>query len=143
MDRAAGGFELLDHTADVLLLGRGCDWPELFCQMGHGLMACIGQLRTHEDDARTAELRLTAEDAPNLLHDWLAELLYNFETRRLVFRRAAFDRLEATSLQGRVVSARLELAGSRLLREVKAVTYHQLRIERSPTGWQAMVVLDI
>jgi SHS2 domain-containing protein len=27
--------------------------------------------------------------------------------------------------------------------EIKAVTYHQIQVKRSPTGWKARVIFDI
>jgi SHS2 domain-containing protein len=91
----------------------------------------------------TAEVALAADGWPSLYHDWLAELLFRFEARRQVFLSANFDRLEESGLVAAVRVGRLTTEGSRFLREVKAVTYHQLRVVPGPPGWQAGVVLDI
>lgn len=143
MTSQPAGFELRDHTADVLLVARGRDWAELFNHAGQGLMACIGELCSDWADQPPQIMELAADDLANLLHDWLTELLFGFEVRRRVFHEAWFDYLEATRLSARVRTGRLRGGASRLRREVKAVTYHQLRVEPSQVGWQATVLLDI
>jgi SHS2 domain-containing protein len=137
------GFELLDHTADVVLIARGRDVGELFTQAGLGLMACIGELAVDRERIATGRVELPADDWPSLFHDWLGELLFAFEARGQVFLGARFDRLEESGLSAEVQLGRLQRTGSRFLREVKAVTYHQLSVAPGPPIWQAGVVLDI
>jgi SHS2 domain-containing protein len=142
MTAEPAGFELLDHTADVLLLARGRDRGELFNQAGRGLMACIGNLGG-EPARKPQRLELAADDLEHLFHDWLSELLYGFEARKQVFLGATFDRLQECVLSARVDWARVDPNVSQFWREVKAVTYHQLVVEQAEVGWRATVVLDI
>jgi SHS2 domain-containing protein len=92
--------------------------------------------------------------------DWLNELLFLFETERLLVARAAvsldapaavsLDAPAAVSLDRRAVSLRAGVHGERhdparhgLKVLVKAVTYHGLAIERAAEGYVATVIFDI
>lgn len=134
-------YELFDHTADIGLRVTADDLDRLFADAAAGLFAVIAEEVEARGTEATLEFRLSAGCPEHLLVDWLSELLYVFEVRGLLLHsfdvRATERRLRATAL------SRPPDAGDRLLREVKAVTYHGLRVERTPTGWMAEVILDI
>jgi SHS2 domain-containing protein len=135
-------YELFDHTADVGLRVLARDLPSLFREAAEGLFSVIVAEIPRRGTARSIEVRLEAERADFLLVDWLNELLYVFETKRLLL--GAFDvELRGTCLRATALGRELDEERDRLLREVKAVTYHGLRVEERPDGWLAEVILDI
>ena len=135
-------YEHFEHTADLGLRIRAATLEELFAEAGLALTAALaGRL----DSVRPAEPRsinLEAADPVDLLHDWLSELLYLFETERLLFSR--FDvslppgRLTATAWGETTDPARHEIE-----LEIKAITYHGLKLESAPDGWLAEVIVDL
>ena len=46
-------------------------------------------------------------------------------------------------LRGRIHGEKYDSARHRAGTYVKAVTMHQLRVEKTPSGWQAQVYLDV
>ncbi|MHC4083509.1 MAG: archease [Planctomycetota bacterium] len=135
-------YELFEHTADLGLRVRAPDLDELFAEAGLALFSVIvddlGEVRaTH-----TIDFRIEGRDPVYLLFDWLHELLVTFDTRRLVLSefhvRVAGDGLEAEAH-----GEGLDPERHRLLHEVKAVTYHGLKLEQITEGWQAEVIVDI
>lgn len=136
-------YEVCDHTADILLRVRGRDERALFRHALAGVYAVIGELAT-TPGGETVEIALTAANREDLLHDWLAEALYYVESRRTVLDEVQFDDLSETALRARAVGRALDMDRCGFDREVKAVTYHELRVERTAAGdWTASVVLDI
>jgi SHS2 domain-containing protein len=85
-------------------------------------------------------LRGTRRD--ELLFDWLSELLYVFETERLVLAEFQVT-LQDDGLQAEAAGERLDPARHQLEHEVKAITYHNLVVEQTPEGWRAEVIVDI
>ncbi|MHC4142845.1 MAG: archease, partial [Planctomycetota bacterium] len=81
-------------------------------------------------------------DRVYLLFDWLHELLVAFETRRLVLSEFRV-RVSDTGLAAEVRGEGLDPDRHRLLHEVKAITYHGLKLEQTAAGWQAEVIVDI
>jgi SHS2 domain-containing protein len=76
--------------------------------------------------------------------DWLSELLYLHDVESLLFK--GFD-VESVGEGGLKAAAKGEpfLEGIHLINtQVKAVTYHQIRVEKEATGgWRAQVIFDL
>ena len=90
----------------------------------------------------SVEFQLEATTCEDLLIDWLNELLYTFDTRHLVLSR--FDvRVAGTQLAACASGEKLDLERHRIGCEVKAVTYHELKLMRSDTSYMAQMILDI
>ncbi len=134
--------EVFEHTADVGIRARADTVEELFAEAARGLFALMIE---NLDDVRTVEevtFQLSGDDVEELFHDWLAELLYAFNARRLAlaeFRvQLAAAQLIATA-RGEPVDPKRHEIGV----EVKAITWCGLKVERHADGWLAEVVVDI
>ena len=143
--REAGepGFVVFEHTADIGLEARGRNWPGLLEQAARGLMATIGRLKPASTPTARERIELQAPTREDLLHDWLAELLYRFETRGVLPDRITFHAADDTRLSADIVFRPVDQERSVMLREVKAVTYHDLTITPIKRGLSARVILDI
>ena len=134
--------ETFDHTADLGLRVMAADLDTLFVEAARGLFSIIVANLDHVQPVRTVEVRLAGEARDYLLFDWLSELLFVFETQRLVLADFAVH----VGDNGLTATARgepLDPARHVLANEVKAVTYHGLTLDRTPAGWQADLILDI
>jgi SHS2 domain-containing protein len=135
-------FETFEHTADVGLRIRAARLADLFAEAGRGFLALLVEDPETVREEREVRIEVEADGLENLLLDWLSELLYRFETEHLLLGRFEVSvegsRLEATARGERWDPERHELG-----QEVKAVTYHDLRVERGEDGWEAQVILDI
>ena len=108
----------------------------------HGFIEAVEVAREGRQPERTT-YRIT-EAGRAELKDWLRELIYRFETEHLLLRDI---KLQLSDGNRRL---RAECCGepadwSRHLpdNELKAVTYHGLRVEQIAGGWMAEVILDI
>jgi len=70
---------------------------------------------------------------------WLNELLYLHESEELGFAHIEIQHLDETSLKARVRGAPTQ----QWLKEIKAVTYHNLSIHESESGLEVTLVLDV
>jgi SHS2 domain-containing protein len=135
-------FEIFDHTADLGIRVCADELSGLFEEAGRALFSV---LLTNPDAVRPQErieLEIETSDQADLLHDWLAELLYRFEAERFVAVRFDVELAEA-GLRAVVHGEQLDPARHEPDTEVKAVTYHGLKIEPDGPGWLAEVILDI
>lgn len=136
------GYDILEHTADIGIRAYGKTRKELFINAATGMFGIIADL----DDVRiikTVPIRLKAPSLEELLVLWLQELLYRFDIDKILFKKFAIERMSETQLIAKVSGERLDADKHTLYRELKAVTYHELKIERLKTTWQARVIFDI
>jgi SHS2 domain-containing protein len=134
-------FELRDHTADVAVAATGDALGDLFAAVADGLAAAH-----HEDPPDVGDrfaVSVTAEARDSLLFDYCDELIYQRDVRSVlpVDNRASVEQRDGEwYLDG---SARGVPLADLAAREVKAVTYSEMTVERTDDGWRAYVVFDV
>ncbi len=131
-----------EHTADMGLEGRADTLAELFEAMGEGLAEVICPRRSVKKQKRL-QIRVESENVESLLVDYLAELLGLFNLKKLLIARVSVERIDETSVAAEVVGEPYDPARHELGDEIKAVTYHQLKVAREGDGWIGRVILDI
>ncbi len=135
-------FETFEHTADLGLRVRAADRTQLFAEAGQALLSVV--VANPESLARRVRksLRIVGQDVEYLLFDWLNELLYLFESERLLLGEFAIE-WEPEGFRATCWGELLDRRRHELLREVKAITYHRLLVREEPDGWLAEWVVDI
>jgi len=136
-------YELFEHTADLGLRVRAPDLDALFREAAEGFFAMLFEGDAPSAGAeRTFRFGLDAPRRDDLLFDWLNELLYTFDTTGCVL--GGFEvRVRGARLEATARGAPLEQGERGLLREIKAITYHGLKVEPEGDGWLAEVIVDI
>ncbi len=130
-------FEEIDHTADWAFRAYGRNLAELFENAAYALFDLQGARAGEESVSRGVEVR--GIDYPALLVNWLSELLFLQETKH-----ESYSHFQVESLNPTVLTAHIKGRPSGPLNQfVKAITYHDLKIEETPEGWQATVVVDV
>ena len=135
-------YEHFEHTADLGLRVRAPDLDTLFAEAAEALFAAIVEDLAEVQPLQRVEVRLSGDDREYLLFDWLKELLYRFDAEHLLFARFAVH-VDDHGLSGTAWGEPLDPARHVLSHEVKAITYHDLRVEPTPDGWLAEVIVDI
>jgi len=134
-------FEILDHTADVGIIAYGADLKQAFANAGRALFSLITEL----DDVKEVihrDAELTASDEESLLVEWLNELIYQFDTEGIIFKRFDIVQLDSTRLKARGYGEKVDKSRHKLKTGVKAATYHMLKVERG-NGGRVQVLFDI
>jgi SHS2 domain-containing protein len=135
-------FEFFDHQADVGVFVRASSLPGVFRGAARAMMEWIGPAPEGSMLFRE-KVSLGADDREELLVRWLQELLYLFQQRHAYV--IGFSDLEVRERRIRgIVSGKIwGESTARHYREVKAMTYHRLRIERRERIWRASFILDV
>ena len=132
-------FEEIPHTADWSFRAFGRDVRELFANAGHAIFAMQGARADERANETARVIELNAIDREALFVTWLSELLWLQEAHREVYTRFEIEMLSETDLRATVFS-KPRVAMDKL---IKAATYHNLKIEQTQDGWQAVVVVDV
>lgn len=135
-------YEVFEHTADLGLRIRAPDLDTLFAEAAQALFATLVEDLGSIANRESVHLHLQATDHAYLLFDWLNELLYRFETQHLLFGKFEVH-VHDGKLEGTAWGEPLDRSRHAMDHEVKAITYHGLKVERTPDGWLAEVIVDI
>jgi SHS2 domain-containing protein len=135
-------FEVLEHPADVGFAAYGQTLEELFANAALAMLSLACALEGIAERERR-ELEASAADTESLLYAWLAEILAVADGEQLVFRRVEVTELAAGGVRGIAHGEKFDKSRHRAGTYIKAVTYHQLRVEQTADGWRAQVYLDV
>ena len=133
-------YKILEHKADLKIKVFGKTKEELF----ENAMVGMFEAAKYEMTKRLATKRLTIKiksiDLPSLLVDFLSEILYLAETKKLVFEKVEFKKFTENEIEAKLTGNQLKRMGV----HIKGVTYHELDIRQKKDGtWQATILFDI
>jgi protein archease len=131
-------FRILDHTADIGIEATAPDIPSLFSE---AVRACAAVMLDGEppDAVAPVPVAVEADDPGALLAALLGEALWTFESTSRLPVAAELEVSSTTAAGTFGVVDDATIAGP----AIKAVTYHQLLVERTPEGFRAQVFFDV
>ncbi len=131
------GFEEISHTADWSVRVWAKDLPSLFVESARAMNTLAGTATGGGPRVRRV-FESDGADAESLLVAFLSELVYHQEQENL-----AFDTFDI-QLSGGHISVNMEGAAvASVDKAIKAVTYHNLKIEATVRGFEATIVFDV
>ncbi len=137
-------YETFEHTADVGLRVRAATLEELFSEAARGLFSLI--VESFDEIEPTKQFEIVVPGQPEaidyLMFDWLNELLFRFDHDRVVFSKFAVTFSDG-GLQAFAWGELIDTVRHRLDHEVKAITYHRLKVARESDSWMAEIIVDI
>lgn len=138
-------YSLIEHTADTGLEVEAPTLDELFVEALRGMTDCITELEQVAPKTRR-RIGVRAADLGQLLVEWLSEVVYVFEVEDLLSSQAEVEIKESEAgfeLEATVAGEPFDPERHPVKIAIKAVTYHQLAVEQTASGWRARVIFDI
>jgi SHS2 domain-containing protein len=133
-------------TADIAFEATGRDLPELFTAAADATMNVMIDNLNAIDPRETRQIELSNDNIEMLLFDFLQELIYLKDARRLLLRvrETQIDHKgEEYFLKAKAAGEQLDATRHQQRADVKAVTLHGFSVEKEDHGWKARVLLDI
>jgi SHS2 domain-containing protein len=130
-------FEEIQHTADWSLRVWAADLPTLFSEAALGMNLLAGMQPVHGFQIQRC-YKTSASDVESLLVAFLSELLYYAEQERIMFDQFTLHFTDDTLIA--------DLRGwplDTIKKSIKAVTFHNLQIERTELGVETEIVFDV
>ena len=140
-ERTAEGFELLPHTADVMVSAWGSTMEGCLAEAALGLVSSFAEVGTVPPEDRV-EFTCRPGSEPELLVELLEEVIYTVDSWDVVPVRVDVRRTEDGGLAGEfgvVDRAHVRVVGP----APKAVTRHDLSVEQQDSSWRCRVVVDV
>jgi SHS2 domain-containing protein len=134
-------YREIEHTGDLAIEVTAPTRSELFRRAALALAALLVEPSNVENaEARTIEI--TAGDDIDLMHDLLTELLQLFAADSFIWCHAAVEEQGRTLhviMQGESFDPSRHTSRG----EIKAVTYHQLTVEKVSDEWRTRIIFDV
>lgn len=131
------GYEEIEHTADLALKVWGEDFHALLSQSAIGLYDLMS-LEFDPNIKSTAQFILPFSERENILVDFLSELLFLAEDKNAFLQNFTFKVSDECFC---VTAKRYEI--NRIRRNVKAVTFHDLKIIETEQGIETIITFDV
>jgi len=136
----------IEHTADVGIVAYGKTLEELFENAAHGMLyISYGNLSINANLSLTIDIE--EPDETHLLVAWLSEL--NYLTLTNDFLTHTIEGIKLTQSEDNC-RLQAEISGTQagtfldfFNTEIKAVTYHNLKIEKRKDHYECQVIFDI
>jgi len=141
-DRPPGHREI-DHTADLGFEVWGETLEAVFTEAVAGLAdLCLERGAVRPTEARVLEAR--GASVEERLVGWLQEVYLHLERDLWLPVQARDLVLEGERVRGMVLGEAFDAARHTVHTEIKAITYHQLALERDADGlWRTLVIVDV
>lgn len=135
-------YTLIDHTADFGIHVFGKDDKALFQNAGLAMFDLMVEAGTPGECSRSM-ISVEGGDWPDLMVNWLRELLYTWAGSENILRSIEVEGLAPYRISAWVDLEPFQADRHSILNEIKAVTYHQ--VQAGPVGdhWEARIIFDV
>jgi len=141
-----GGYEFLEHTADVYIAAYGSSLEEAFENAALAFLEVMTDPKSVEPKVKR-RIKVEGIDLYQLLYNWLEELLTYFDAEGLLFSKVKVERIEKADdhyvLEAEVAGEPFDPERHESRTLVKAATYHMMEIIEGDKGYTLKFVLDI
>lgn len=134
-------FEELEHTADIRMRISASDLSSLFSESGHALSKTLYGDYPFEIPTEIFSIEAEGKDLPELIVNFLSELLFLTETEYLVPQR--FTLIVSDHVSGTVEGVLFDREKHSGGIGVKGISYSGLSLARTKTGYELIIIFDI
>jgi len=135
-------YTLLDHTADIGIEVLGKTKEEA---LAHTVEAMFDLITDSVNISALQEKQLIVNgmDMADMLINLLREALYLFHNKAWLCKKCEILELSEEKIAAKVTGEPYDAKKHQLKMEIKAVTYHTLKLEKVAEGWRARVIFDV
>ena len=140
-----GSYKFIDHTADIACEISGDTIDELFTAASEAWRSSVVE-ETNYCEIETKTIELESFSKEQLLVDFLNELNFLLFTRKWLFNLIVDISITKKNgeweikaeIEGMPLSSEIKLK-----QEIKAITFHQMEIEKKGNKYSTLLVFDI
>lgn len=135
-------YEVLEHTADIGIRVRAGDLAGLFKNAGLAITDMSAEKqKTQYPGKHKFVITQKADNLEELFVNWLNELLSASAVESLIFEDIQINQVNEKFIDAIAIGS--DIRNYKVNTEIKAATYHQLKVEKTGSLWQAEVIFDV
>ena len=139
-------FHEIEHTADTGIMATGSSLEELFANAAFGMLSIIyHEFPRQAYGSQTVELQ--ESNLVELLVRWLSEINFMLLVHHFlpvhILQLQVQEINQNYNLQAVIAGGESTHQQEAIRTEIKAVTYHQLELDRNEEGYRVRIIFDI
>ena len=136
-------FEILEHKADAKFRAYGDTIEEAFENAALASFSIMTDIKSLEEGGEE-EFSLKSENLESLLYSFLDHLIYLRDYKELLFYGFQVEiKRENKEYSLKCTALKAPITEDIRYTEVKAVTYNEMEIEETDSGYEVQAVLDL
>jgi len=144
------GYKYLEHSTDAFVQADGSSSEELFENCAKGLVNIMFDIDKVEN-RQSWTITANGEDLENLLFDWLEKVLLKILIEQIVLSKFSIEIFKKSTnvmdkkylLKARVGGEVVSYSKHNYKIEIKAITYHDLKIQNIGSSYVATFLVDL
>jgi SHS2 domain-containing protein len=135
-------YTLIDHTADIGIHVVGDSLKSLFADAAKAMFEQITDIATLKGQHKK-QISVTGLDRHDLLINWLRELLSFWTIDANLIKNVEILDLDETRIEANVLYDSYDSGKYDINKDIKAVTYYGVSVDRIADGWEVTVIFDV
>jgi SHS2 domain-containing protein len=136
-------YKFMEHTADVKFQARGNTIEKAFENSALALKDTMTGEKIKVKEIQKEKIKAKGKDFESLLYSYLEQLLYMLEAGDFLFSKVKSIKINKKTFRLTAVAFGDKASNYRFVNPVKAITYNEMFVNKSKTGWKTQVVLDV
>ena len=133
------GYRFLEHTADIMVSAYGPSLEDAIEQAAYAMFEVLGAEKG-EKHAKSFEIEEKADTRDELVVNFLSAVLAEAEINEILPSKVEIGKLTQNPFE---IKAKIEGTKERPKDHIKAVTYHQFKIEKKDNVFCIQVLFDV
>lgn len=135
-------YQLIEHTADIGIRVKSFSLAGLFKKAGLAISSLsLQKQKPQHPEKHKIIIRQKAANVEELFVNWLNELLSVSAVESLAFENIKINQISENSVDALAIGT--DIRNYKVNTEIKAATYHQLKVQKTGLIWQAEVIFDV
>ncbi|MBI2361170.1 MAG: archease [Deltaproteobacteria bacterium] len=135
-------YRILSRSSDLLIKVFGGTQAELFANSAFALFDLITDIGKVEDRERML-LEVEGVNRDDLMVNWMRELLYLYQGSGYLLREFQVQEARDNYVRGEVCGEKFDPDRHEIQRDIRAVAYHQSRMDKTGDQWTAQVIFEL
>ena len=135
-------YRILSRSSDLLIKVFGGTHAELFANSAFALFDLITDIGKVEIRERLS-LEVEGVNRDDLMVNWMRELLYLYQGSGYLLREFLVHEARDNYVRGEVCGEKFDPDRHEIQRDIRAVAYHQSRMDKTGDQWTAQVIFEL
>ena len=135
-------YQIIEHTADIGIRVKSFFLAGLFKKAGLAIAGIsLERQKLQYPEKHKIAIRQKAANLEELFVNWLNELLSVSAVESLAFENIRINQINENFVDAIAIGS--DMRNYKVNTEIKAATYHQLKVKKTGLVWQAEVIFDV